>query len=757
MKTLFQPPPKHRGIDDSSADSGMPPLEGKLRLTNSRPADLKWFAWSAAVAVWLQALYIAGTTTYWTLRSLHPIPFWDAWETVKFLELNRPVTLSWLWSQHNEHRILIPRLADYADYRFFGGCGYFDLSLIWLMQIGSALIIASLSFDVIGRASARRPWRVLACGLVVCLAFSSAQMENFYWQFQTNFVGLLFFSILAFFCVKQSTESRHSLVWIAGGALAAIASALCLASGIITTFIFTAGCWMARVRRRTLFLITLLFVAFTAAYLHGYTTSGSLGSPFTPLLNQRLLLLEYVFVFMGNAMAGEIGWIPGRIRHAIIRPAIIGSCGLALFALAIWLTAFRQGRDKTCTGTASGALVDEKRLAHRIPPASLALFSVASLVIGQGFITALDRHQNGLGQALSSRYVTPVAFFWIAVLVLTLALVLDERPLSTRFLGASCALIFVTIGLLTVQERSVGEDFARRVAGLELAANELRVGVVDLSAFGVVYPWPDAVAAARPFLIKNRLSIFSDSRYTWLGRRISEVASPSPPDSCFGLFDSAFSVGVQGGAKVEGWAWSRREKKPPRQILLVDDAGIIVGLASSGIERPDVAKGPEITDLRTGWQGYAKAGRNVSAYAVIEAGREVCKLIGSFNIVPGASHIGDVASPSPPGSCLGYVDGGSSDGGEGGAKVNGWAWSRRDKSAPNQILLVDDAGIIVGLASSGIERPDVVAAIPEIKDTATGWQGYAKAGRNVSAYAVIEGGREVCKLIGSFNIVPGAP
>ena len=93
---------------------------------------------------------------------------------------------------------------------------------------------------------------------------------------------------------------------------------------------------------------------------------------------------------------------------------------------------------------------------------------------------------------------------------------------------------------------------------------------------------------------------------------------------------------MQGEVKVQGWEWSRSEKKPPRQILLVDDAGIIVGLASSGIERPDVAKLPEITDLRTGWQGYAKAGRNVSAYAVIEGGRGVCKLIGSFNIVPGA-------------------------------------------------------------------------------------------------------------------------
>ena len=120
-------------------------------------------------------------------------------------------------------------------------------------------------------------------------------------------------------------------------------------------------------------------------------------------------------------------------------------------------------------------------------------------------------------------------------------------------------------------------------------------------------------------------------------------------------------------------------------------------------------------------------------------------------------HISDVASPSAPGSCLGSFDSASSVAVQGGTNVRGWAWSTREKKTPSQILLVDDAGIVVGLASSGIERPDVVGAIPEIKDKMTGWQGYAKEGRKVSAYAIIEGGREACELSGSFDIVPGAP
>ena len=147
------------------------------------------------------------------------------------------------------------------------------------------------------------------------------------------------------------------------------------------------------------------------------------------------------------------------------------------------------------------------------------------------------------------------------------------------------------------------------------------------------YPIRMPLAEAPPS-IQHELSMFSDKQQSWLGRRFNDVASVSPADSCVGSFDSALSDGFEGGAKVNGWAWSSKEKVAPSQILLADEAGTIVGLASGGLDRPDVVTAlPAVTDEKTGWQGYSKEARSVSAYAVIEGGRGACRLSGSLNIV----------------------------------------------------------------------------------------------------------------------------
>ena len=38
------------------------------------------------------------------------VPSWDDWDMVPFLTGHQPITIKWLWSQHNEHRVLLPRL-----------------------------------------------------------------------------------------------------------------------------------------------------------------------------------------------------------------------------------------------------------------------------------------------------------------------------------------------------------------------------------------------------------------------------------------------------------------------------------------------------------------------------------------------------------------------------------------------------------------------------------------------------------------------
>ncbi|HEX6861619.1 MAG TPA: hypothetical protein VF414_02330, partial [Thermoanaerobaculia bacterium] len=62
------------------------------------------------------------------------IPFLDDWEMIPVLTGVEPVTPGWLWSQHNEHRIVIPRLI-YLGILKLGGYDFragtiFDLLLL---------------------------------------------------------------------------------------------------------------------------------------------------------------------------------------------------------------------------------------------------------------------------------------------------------------------------------------------------------------------------------------------------------------------------------------------------------------------------------------------------------------------------------------------------------------------------------------------------------------------------------------------------
>ena len=42
------------------------------------------------------------------------VPSWDDWDMIPVLTGNQKVTWQWLWSQHSEHRIPLPRLVMLA-------------------------------------------------------------------------------------------------------------------------------------------------------------------------------------------------------------------------------------------------------------------------------------------------------------------------------------------------------------------------------------------------------------------------------------------------------------------------------------------------------------------------------------------------------------------------------------------------------------------------------------------------------------------
>src|SRR5262249_53999768 len=48
------------------------------------------------------------------------VPFWDDWTLVPAVTGHRAISPSWLWEQHNEHRVPLPKLLLVGLYRLTG-------------------------------------------------------------------------------------------------------------------------------------------------------------------------------------------------------------------------------------------------------------------------------------------------------------------------------------------------------------------------------------------------------------------------------------------------------------------------------------------------------------------------------------------------------------------------------------------------------------------------------------------------------------
>ena len=73
------------------------------------------------------------------------VPYWDEWNIIDVLTGNKTVDLSWLWSEHNGHRIPLPRLvllglygATGSDFRAGMYFNVLVLSLLALAMIRAA-------------------------------------------------------------------------------------------------------------------------------------------------------------------------------------------------------------------------------------------------------------------------------------------------------------------------------------------------------------------------------------------------------------------------------------------------------------------------------------------------------------------------------------------------------------------------------------------------------------------------------------------
>lgn len=163
------------------------------------------------------------------------VPYGDEYDIVPIIAEREPLTLKWLWSPHNEHRIPLPRLVRYSLLTISGGdfriCVVGLPILMSLVALGTTLAVARIRGD----------WRVSDAALSLII-LHWGQVENLIWGFQwCIFLPVaLSLAVLCIGCWKTGLpDARGSLV----AAICVLGMMLCGGGGLLAAVPLT--CWLA--------------------------------------------------------------------------------------------------------------------------------------------------------------------------------------------------------------------------------------------------------------------------------------------------------------------------------------------------------------------------------------------------------------------------------------------------------------------------------------------------------------------------------
>ncbi|WP_169684486.1 hypothetical protein [Rhizobium sp. 57MFTsu3.2] len=313
------------------------------------------------------SLVVFISTAWMTTIAYGPMPFWDAWEVVRIED-------SWgkLWSLHNEHMIMFPRIFYGLDTLLASGTGVFSVAVIWLFQITSCILLIDL---------AKAP-RMPAIALSVSLMFWARHLENLSWSFQVGFVGVSLIAISTMWLINFGTYTALVMALIVGGT-----APYWSLNGLLVPMIAAVLCL---VDKKIFF--SCLFGLATAVGVMAYISlgfkTGNGGSEFhllkAPLVYANILIQPFIEIF-----AISISPLDTRVMLLSLIGAIAVH-GCALYAL---VTSIRN-RDRP----------------------SLTLLAIATFGLGSCLMVALGRNEGYGGPAYRYALFSVVALLPIALI-----------------------------------------------------------------------------------------------------------------------------------------------------------------------------------------------------------------------------------------------------------------------------------------------------------------------------------------------------
>ena len=522
-----------------------------------------------------------------------PVPYWDMWGgTVRFVQTFNEDPARLLFSQHNEHRIVLSRLLFLVDYYVFGGtstflivCNYLFATAIWIVF---AACLLAINADI-----KRQPEHWIMVAILGAWLFLWAQKVNFTWAFQSQFFLAQLLPLLAFLALGQAAVrerywNRYFCFCLLLGGL----SLLTMANGLFVFPLLTCAAMVLRIRRSQIVIFAVCSIAAAALYLSDYQVPATHGSVFETLISQPFAALRYTFTYLGNPSV----YIAGSSAPMRATATMLGFSLAAITFILSLRSIIRPPKD----------------------PVAFGLLVFIVFVGASALVTAAGRLPFGQASAYSSRYTTPVLMAWAALFCIASPgfLKFHNALPHRQYLTLSGALIGLLI--LSVSQFRALQPMHAIKHQKAVAVLALELGIADNTTVAVIHPNAQSVLGIARQASDKDLGLFGRPQYKNARELIGTRFKASPIRTCAGkLVDFEVIDNAPDYMRLRGWQFDSRQSYQPRRVYIINSENVVVGLALPGRESPELETAFGHAASRAGFTGYIRSSALSGELAIV--------------------------------------------------------------------------------------------------------------------------------------------
>jgi hypothetical protein len=476
---------------------------------------------------WANDIPLAPRNAHWLALFLLGLPVASYWIHLFLFAANAPVLddyevllgstnrflgsagllgkLAVLWAQHNEHRLVVPRLVALVQYFLFGHVNFRHLTFL-----GNLAWTASFVLIVRGhRKKARLP--LLFYVPLSFVWFSLVHRENTFWA-----MGSLQNYGAMFFCIG-------ALWYLQAGKI--LATCLSCAAGVLTSmlcwplFVLCIGFALARQGWKQAGYLAGTAVFLTVFYFHGYAPAAG-----HPIVSMAVLDFEATLAF-GLAVMG------GALRFAGY------SITLGLFCLAaiLYLLFLRRAS------------------AWSVAVALLSLLQAAAIAVGRGGYGG----EHYAGAIVASRFTIVSLVAASAIYLLAMDSTQDPRRAVRSLLFAG--MLAMTYWLAMTAKADIFADLSREYCE---RSNSM---VSYLHGVRLPLVCNDSAEMCEPILVRSQeLGVFDYSTAFGSRRKPALHLGPVGPS-----LKMTSQIEFYDGARIQGWALIPGHRSTQCEIHLV--------------------------------------------------------------------------------------------------------------------------------------------------------------------------------------------